>query len=155
MNSFFTQKGFLGSSAPLISDLSLVLILLTAISFTFGVYLARHKKWKIHGRVQTVTACINAVVVLIVMVRSFILHILPGIPGKLLEGDYAVSTIHGLVGTAGLLLGIFVVLRGHKLVPKGMRFKKYKPFMWTSYSLYMLATLLGVIVYIEAFVLGV
>jgi uncharacterized membrane protein YozB (DUF420 family) len=55
----------------------------------------------------------------------------------------------------GLLLGIFVVLRGNQLVPKSLRFKNYKPFMRTSYTLYMAATLLGVIVYFLAFVLGI
>jgi hypothetical protein len=56
---------------------------------------------------------------------------------------------------AGLLLGIFVVLRGNELVPKSLRFKKYKPFMRTAYALYRLATLLGVIVYLEVHVFGI
>jgi hypothetical protein len=63
--------------------------------------------------------------------------------------------VHAMLGTAALLFGIFVVLRGNELVPKGLRFNEYKPFMRTAYTLYMLATLLGVIVYIEAFVLGI
>ena len=58
-------------------------------------------------------------------------------------------------GVIYLLLGIFVVLRANKLVPKSLRFKKYKPFMRTSYALYMLATLLGGIVYLEVYVLGI
>ena len=155
MKNILLQPGFLGTHAPFISDLSLLLILLTAALFTIGWQLARKKHFQAHGRVQTVTACINAMVVLIVMIRSFVIHILPGIPGKLLEGDYAVSTIHGTVGMLGLLLGIFVVLRGNELVPKGLRFKNYKRFMRTSYVLYMAATLLGAVVYIEAFMIGI
>ena len=65
------------------------------------------------------------------------------------------TTIHALVGLAALLLGVFVVLRGNGLVPKALRFKNYKLFMRTAYVLYMLATLLGVIVYVLAFVLGI
>ena len=101
------------------------------------------------------TACLNAIVVLGVMINSFVIHILPGIPGKLLEGDYGVTTVHAIVGVIGLLLGVFVVLRGNKLVPKALRFKNYKLFMRTSYALYMLATFIGVIVYIAAFVIGI
>ncbi len=155
MGNNLTGPGFLGTHAPFVSDLTLILILLTAILFTFGWQLARHKHFTAHRWVQTFSASLNALVVLSVMVNSFILHILPGIPGKLLVGDYAVTTIHAFVGTCGLLLGIFVVLRANKLVPKRFRFKNYKRFMRTSYVLYMLATLLGVVVYLEVYVFGI
>jgi uncharacterized membrane protein YozB (DUF420 family) len=155
MINFINGPGFLGTHAPFISDLTLILILITAILFTIGWQLARHKHFEAHRWVQTSSATLNAVVVLVVMIRSFVLHILPGIPAKLLQGDYAVTTIHALVGATGLLLGIFVVLRGNGLVPQALRFKKYKPFMRTAYALYMTATLLGVIVYTEAFIIGI
>jgi uncharacterized membrane protein YozB (DUF420 family) len=155
MTKFFNGPGFLGTHAPFISDLTLILIIITAILFTIGWQLARHKHFEAHRWVQTSSASLNAVVVLVVMIRSFVLHILPGIPAKLLQGDYAVTTVHALVGATGLLLGIFVVLRGNGLVPQALRFRKYKPFMRTAYALYMTATLLGVIVYTEAFIIGI
>ncbi len=143
------------SHAPPLANITLTLTLITAVSFTIGWQLARHKKFEAHRWVQTITVIVNAGVVLIVMVNSFLTHILPGIPSRLLQGDYAVTTLHALIGTVGLLLGIFVVLRGNGLVPKALQFKNYKLFMRTSYILYMLATLLGVIVYIEVYVLGI
>lgn len=155
MNTFLNLPGFLGTQASNLSDLTLVLVLLTAILFTIGWQLARHKQYETHRWVQTVAACLNAVVVLGVMIRSFVVHILPGIPGKLLQGDYGITTVHAIVGTIGLLLGLFVVLRGNELVPKGLRFKNYKLFMRISYAMYMLATFTGVIVYVEAFVIGI
>jgi uncharacterized membrane protein YozB (DUF420 family) len=155
MSNFLNQPGFLGTHAPFLSDLTLILILLTAVLFTIGWQLARHKHFEAHRWVQTSSASLNAFVVLVVMIRSFVIHILPGIPAKLLQGDYAVTMVHAMIGASGLLLGIFVVLRGNKLVPKSLRFKKYKPFMRTAYALYMAATLMGVIVYTEAFILGI
>jgi len=155
MKDVLKPSGFLGTRAPFIADLTLILILLTAILFTIGWRLARHKKFDAHRWVQTSSASLNAIVVLSVMINSFVLYILPGIPGKLLMGDYAVTTIHAFVGMCGLLLGIFVVLRANKLVPKRLRFKNYKRFMRTSYGLYMGATLLGVLVYLEVYVLGI
>ncbi len=146
---------FLVDYAPSLSNITLVLILLTAISFTVGWQLARHKKYVAHRWTQTVTAAVNAVVVLVVMVNSYVVHILPGIPSKLLQGDYAVTTVHALVGMVGLLLGIFVVLRANRLLPKRLWFSDYKRFMRTSYALYMLATLLGVIVYVEVYILRI
>jgi len=81
-------------------------------------------------------------------------HILPGIPSKLNQGSYAVTKMHGLAGLIGLVLGVFVVLWGNKLVPKGLRFTNYKLFSRTSYALYSLVTLLGVVVYAVVFVVG-
>jgi uncharacterized membrane protein YozB (DUF420 family) len=155
MINFLNLPGFLGTHASFLSDLTLILILLTAILFTIGWQLARHGHFEAHRWVQTVTACLNAIVVLGVMIKSYIVHILPGIPGKLLQGDYAVTTVHAIIGMFGLLLGIFVVLRGNERVPNALRFKNYKLFMRISYVLYMLATLLGVIVYSMVYVLGI
>ena len=155
MKNIIVSTGFLGTHAPFLSDLTLILILLTAILFTIGWQLARHKRFEVHSWVQTTSACLNAIVVLSVMINIFVVHILPGIPGKLLTGDYAVTTIHALVGMCGLLLGIFVVLRANMQGSTSLRFKNQKRFMQISYVLYMLATLLGVIVYLEVYVLGV
>jgi uncharacterized membrane protein YozB (DUF420 family) len=105
--------------------------------------------------VQTASVTLNTLVVLISMVTSYIIHILPGIPAKLNQGDYAVTTMHGVVGAIALLWGLFIMLRGNKLVPKSLRFKNYKLFMRWAYALYMLATLGGVSVYIIVFVFGI
>jgi hypothetical protein len=44
------------------------------------------------------------------------------------------------------------VLRANGLVPKPLQFSNYRLFMRTSYALYMLATVLGVLVYMTWFV---
>jgi uncharacterized membrane protein YozB (DUF420 family) len=155
MLQFFSRPGFLGTHAALLSDLTLILILLTAISFSVGFYLARRRRFAAHRWVQTITVCLNALIVLSVMVTSFAIHILPGIPAKLLQGDYGVTTVHAFVGLLGLLLGIFVMLRGNELVPRRLRFRKFKPFMRTAYTLYMLATAIGVLVYVEVYIVGI
>jgi uncharacterized membrane protein YozB (DUF420 family) len=155
MSDFLTSPGFLGTKATLRSDLTLVLILITAVLFNIGFILAQRKKFTAHRWVQTSAVTLNTLVVLISMVTSFIIHILPGIPAKLVRGDYAVTTIHACIGAIALLFGVFVALRGNELVPKKLRFMNYKPFMRWAYTLYMLATLGGVIVYIIVFVFGI
>lgn len=147
--------GFLGAGAPLYSDLSLLLILLTAALFIWGWRLAARHQVESHRWVQTTAATLNAVVVLSVMIASFVKYILPGVPGKLLEGSYGVTTVHALVGALGLILGIFVVVRGNRLIPKRLPFKNDKQFMRLSFGLYMASTFLGVVVYVAAFVLKV
>jgi uncharacterized membrane protein YozB (DUF420 family) len=155
MSDFLITPGFLGTKATLRSDLTLVLILITALMFTVGLFLARRKQFNAHRWVQSTTVIINTLVVIISMVTSYYIHILPGIPGKLAEGDYAVITLHAIAGAIGLFFGIFVALRGNVLVPRSLRFSNYKKFMRWSYALYMLSTLGGVIVYIIVFVFGI
>ena len=155
MTDFLTSPGFLGTKATLRSDLTLVLILISAILFNIGFFLARRKHFTAHRWVQTSAVTVNTLVVLISMVTSYIIHILPGIPAKLVKGDYAVTTVHAFIGAAALVYGVYVALRGNNLVPKKLRFNNYKLFMRWAYALYMLATLGGVTLYIIVFVYGI
>jgi uncharacterized membrane protein YozB (DUF420 family) len=63
--------GFLGSGAPLYSDLSLLLLLLSAGLFSWGWRLATRRQYEAHRWVQTTAAMLNAFVVLSVMIASF------------------------------------------------------------------------------------
>ncbi len=155
MPDFLTGPGFLGTRATLRSDLTLVLTLVSAIMFSIGFILARRKQFTAHRWVQTSAVTLNSLVVVISMVTSYIRNILPGIPGKLGQGDYAVTSIHGLMGAAAFLFGIFVALRANELVPKSMRFNNYVPYMRWSYGLYMAATLGGILIYIIVFIFGI
>jgi uncharacterized membrane protein YozB (DUF420 family) len=155
MSDFLTTPGFLGTRATLRSDLTLVLIIVTAVLFNIGFILARRKQFEAHRWVQTSSVILNSLVVVISMVTSYIIYILPGIPAKLATGDYAVTTLHAIIGAIGLIFGIFVMLRGNELVPKSLRFTNYKPFMRLAFALYMLATLGGVSLYIIIFVFGI
>jgi uncharacterized membrane protein YozB (DUF420 family) len=155
MKDFLTAPGFLGTRATLCSDLTLILALFTAILFTVGLILARRKQFTAHRWLQTTAVILNSLVVIISMVYSYIMNILPGIPSKLGQGDYAVTTLHGISGAMAFFFGIFVALRGNELVPKRLRFTNYKPYMRWAYGLYMLATLSGTIIYIIVFIFGI
>lgn len=137
------------------SDLTLVLTLLTAVLFTIGWQLAVRKRYEAHRWVQTTAVALNAAIVLIFMVTSYVAYILPGIPAKLLEGSYGITTLHALVGALSVALGVFVTLRANGLVPRSLQFKNYKRWMRTAYGLYMLSTLGGVALYVIVFVYGI
>ncbi len=154
MNALLMGPGFLGTGAPLLSDLSLVLVVFTALLFTIGWRLAVRKSFEVHRWVQTVAVILNTIVVLAVMVPTFTLVVWPGFPGKVLERSYGVPMAHAFIGMLSVLLGLFIVLRANGLVPERLRFKNYKRFMRTAYVLYMLSTLLGVIAYIVFYVAG-
>ena len=154
MLAFLFGPGFLGTRAPLYSDVALVVILFTAVVFTVGWRLAVNKQFRAHRWTQTAAAILNTLVALAVMVPSFVVYILPGLPDKLREGTYGITTLHAIIGTLTLVFGVFVVLRAHGFVPRRWRFKNYKLFMRTSYALYMLSTLIGVILYVVVFAVG-
>ena len=131
---------------------SLIISVFAAALFTIGWRLAVRKRFAAHRWVQTAAASLNAVLVLSWMVRAFVLYVAPEIPARLGQTSYAVTTVHAAVGAIGLVLGLFVVLRANELVPQALRFSNYKAFMRTSYALYMLGTLLGVVVYLVSYV---
>ncbi len=152
-SDFYLWPGFLGTRATFGPDLALVLILISSTLFTIGWQLAVHKRYEVHRWMQTSAAIINASAVLVVMVGSFWGFTLPKIASHLAEPAVWVTTVHAFIGTITFLFGVFVVLRANKLVPQALRFKNYKLFMRTAYSLYMFAALAGVAVYFVTYVL--
>jgi plastocyanin len=140
-------KGFLGTNASVLADLSLVLGIVVALMLTVGMLLAVTRRYNAHRWVQTVAVSLNVVQVLAIMVASFFKSAAPGIPQKLNEPFYSAALIHAALGFITLIFGTFVMLRGNKLVPQALRFKNYKLFMRTAYALYIAVTLLGVWVY--------
>jgi len=146
------QPGFLGTSANFAADMTLVLSLAVAFALSVGFALARRGNYRAHRVVQTVAAVTNAVLVLWLMILPFRDFVAPGIPDRLDERFYAVTALHAAVGASALVLGLFVVLRANGLMPKPLRFSNYKLVMRTSYALYLLATLIGVLVYFVWFV---
>jgi len=140
-------RGFLGTNASVLADISLILGILVALTLTSGMILAIMKRYHVHRWVQTTAVAINVAQVLTIMVASFFKSAAPGIPQRLNETYYYAALIHGLFGLSALLFGTFVALRGNELVPRALKFNNYKLFMRTAYGLYMLVTALGIWVY--------
>ena len=148
-------RGFLGTNASLVSDLSLVIGVLVALTLTVGVLMAVRKKFGVHRWIQSAAVTLNVLQVAIVMLGSFTRSATPGIPSRLHEGYYAIALGHGLLGLTTLLLGVFIAIRANELLPPFLhflRFHNFKLFMRTAYGLYMLSTALGVGVYVMWYV---
>jgi plastocyanin/uncharacterized membrane protein YozB (DUF420 family) len=142
--------GFLGTNASLMSDLSLLLGVLVALTLTVGVIMARRKKITAHRWIQSTAVTLNVLQVLVVMVGSFARSAAPGVPHRLGDGYYAIAMAHGLLGLVALVLGVFVAVRANELLPgflHVLRFHNFKLYMRTAYGLYIVSTLLGVGVY--------
>jgi uncharacterized membrane protein YozB (DUF420 family) len=154
VNEILHQPGFLGTNANFAADMTLAISVIVAILFTVGVVMAVRGRYEIHRWIQTTAAVLNAILVLWMMVLPFRDFIIKDFMGPRPAIFYYVTSTHALAGFFGLVLGLFVVLRANNfpLIPKALRFNNYKLFMRISYALYMLATLLGIWVYVTWFV---
>ncbi|MDX1417163.1 MAG: hypothetical protein R3293_23355 [Candidatus Promineifilaceae bacterium] len=152
MTDLLHQPGFLGTSANWAADMTLLLSVLVALIFTVGAVMAVWGRYSIHRLLQTTGAITNAVLVIWMMILPFRDFVAPGIPQRLNESFYYVTTLHAAVGITALVFGLFVTLRGNGLMIKPLQFNNYKLFMRISYALYMLATLIGIWVYLTWFV---
>ena len=151
MIAFLNRPGFLGTFASLRADLSLILIIMTAVLLTIGWRLAVHKKFAAHQLVQNLAVAMNLVVVLLAMVGIFVQQYLPAIPGNLDNQVLALTSIHAFTGVLGLLYGVYVALCGNAFLPGKLRFNNFKTFMRISYALYMMVTIGGVILYLTLY----
>lgn len=152
MEDLFHRPGFFGTNANFFADVTLVAMLVTATLFSVGFYLARKDNLGAHKWVQTLGALINLILVLWMMILPYRDFIIQDQGGPREGFFYSVTMLHALIGLSATIFGIYVVLRGHKLMPKFLRFNNYVPFMRVAYSLYIAATLLGVAVYLVWFV---
>lgn len=153
MTEFLHQPGFLGTHANMAADFTLSLSILAMLIFSFGVYLALNGRYDTHKWVQTSGALLNVILVLWMMLLPYRDFILRDQGGPREQIFYSITMLHAVVGLFAFVLGNFVVLRGHKLVPKALQFKNYKLFMRTAYTLYFITTVLGIGVYYTWFVL--
>src|SRR3972149_2580835 len=123
------QPGFLGTAANFAADMALVLMLMVGVAFSVGALLAHAGKYEAHRWVQTGGAAVSGILVLWLMLLPYRDFILPGVPDRLGEAFYGVTTLHALVGAVAFPFGIFVVLRAHRLVPARRQFSTFKAFL--------------------------
>jgi len=151
MIGYLDDSGFLSSHSSIGADLSLVIMVAAAILLTVGVVLAKSKRYEAHRWVQTAAVCLNAVPVVVWMIRSFWLYVRPGLPGNLSKSVDALTTVHAVAGLIGVVIGMVVMIRANQLAAKGQSLSRYKNAMRIAYAVYMLATALGIWVYITLY----
>ncbi|MGB1252624.1 MAG: hypothetical protein ACPG8W_18570 [Candidatus Promineifilaceae bacterium] len=153
MTDLLHRDGFFGTAGNFAADMTLVIMLLGASIFTYGAWvMIKHDDYNRHKMIQTVGAVVNLIMVLWMMVLPFRDFVVADKGGPRIPIFYQVTALHAIFGTVAVLFGWFVVLRGHGLMIEPLRFTNWKLFMRIAYGLYMIATILGIIVYIIWFV---
>ena len=142
---FIPVKGFLGTGAPFGADLNLVVQLIMGLALIAGVLLAKQKRYTAHGICQTTVLLLNLLMIGLVMWPSFQQQVKPALSKVLHKWYYEAATIHALLGIAAELLGLYIVIvAGTNLLPRRLRFKRWKLWMRTELVLWAIVLVSGV-----------
>jgi len=139
------MKGFLGTGASFGADLNLVVQLIMGLALIAGVLLAKQKRYTAHGICQTTVLLLNLLMIGLVMWPSFQQQVKPALSKVLHKWYYEAATIHALLGIAAELLGLYIVIvAGTNLLPRRLRFKRWKLWMRTELVLWAIVLVSGV-----------
>ncbi len=144
------SKGFLGTAASLAADRTLIIETAMGVALIVGTVFARRRHYRAHAWCQSAVVLLNLAVITQFMVPSFRRQIVPEIPASLGEMHYAIAAVHGLLGTIAELLAVYIVLAaGTNILPKRLRFLRYKGWMRLALALWWIELLLGTGMYVQ------
>ena len=147
------NRGFLRTGAPLGSDLTLVVEIGMGLALLAGMVLARRRRYRAHAWCQSTVVVLNLVAVALTMAPSFRRSFAPPIPAVFGDSYYAFAAVHAALGTAAELLGLYILaVAGTGMLPRRLRFTRYKPWMRAALALWWLVLLLGVGTYVRWYV---
>jgi len=144
MLSFAPMKGFLGTGATFGAELNLIVQILMGVALLTGGLLAKQKRYKGHGICQTTVLLLNLLMIALIMWPSFQQQVVPVFPRVFRRPYYSVAAIHGALGIAAELLGLYIVIgAGTNILPQRLRFKRWKLWMRAELMLWMLVLVVG------------
>jgi uncharacterized membrane protein YozB (DUF420 family) len=146
-------KAFLETAAPRAANVVLVLEIAMGVGLLVGARLARKGRFRQHAWCQSIIVLLNLAVVVVMMIPSFRVHVLPGVPAKLGKAYYALATTHGALGTVTELAGLYILLSaGTSVLPEKLRITKYKVWMRSVLVFWWVVLLLGIATYTRWYV---
>ncbi len=145
---FTLKSGFLGTGAPFSADFNLIVQLAMGLALAAGAALARRKLYRAHAICQTAVLLMNLVMIALVMWPSFRQQVAPALARHLARRYYFVAAIHGALGLAAEVLGLYILLAaGTEVLPRRFRFRRWKAWMWFDLALWWMVVITGVWVY--------
>jgi uncharacterized membrane protein YozB (DUF420 family) len=145
------EPGFLGTSAVLSRDLTLVAyILLLVPSMLVGYVFARRKMFVPHHKLMmTGIMLLNWVLIAFVMVVSYRGAVAPEVPERLNEAFYLLPTVHLITGGLAQLLATYLVFRMwfEKVLPQWVMVRNIKFYMRLTLVLWLTTAALGAGIY--------
>ena len=146
------KTGFLGTAAPFNSDLTAIVEIGMGLALLAGMVLARRRRYSAHAWCQSAVVLLNLVAITLTMTPSFRRSFLP-IPARLGNSYYVLAAVHAALGTVAELLGLYIlVVAGTNILPKRIRFIRYKVWMRAALLLWWIALLFGLATYARWYV---
>lgn len=147
------SRGFLKTAAPFTTDLVFTIELVMGAALLAGMVLARRGYYRAHAWCQSAVVLLNLVLIAFIMAPSFSRQVAWEVPASLTDSYNAIAVAHGALGTVAELLGLYILLvAGTNILPKQIRFTRYKPWMRTALALWWSVLLLGVGTYVRWYV---
>jgi uncharacterized membrane protein YozB (DUF420 family) len=143
--------GLLGTKAPLLYDLNLILqIVIIIILFTGAYYAKRKYKYQVHGKIMGLAILLNVISILFVMAPR-LLENLNFLISNIAQPPVQVAVIHPVFGGLAVVLGIAILA---KLRPCGSKMgTNIRYLMRITLTIWTIAFLLGLSIYIAFYVL--
>jgi uncharacterized membrane protein YozB (DUF420 family) len=143
------MQGFLRTAASFRADLNLIVQIVLGLALLTGAYLARIKRYRAHGICMSSVLLLNLVAIAGVMWPSFDTLVLPRLAGHLHKRYFEVALVHGVLGGAAELLGLYILLvAGTNVVPEAVRFRRWKLWMRVELLLWIAVLAGGIGTYI-------
>ncbi len=124
---------------------NLVIQILMGIALLVGMFLARRKKFTAHGFCQASVMILNLALIFSVMAPSFHRQVQPELARNLTRSEVLIPLLHAILGTIVQLNGLYIVLvAGTNILPKALRFDRYRPWMRTQLALWWVTIFFGI-----------
>ena len=142
------NRGFLGTAAPWSSDATLIIELGMGVALLVGRTLARRGRYRAHAWCQSVVVLLNPAVISFVMVPSFRRSFAPLLPASLGNSYYVLAAAHAALGALAELFAVYILMvAGTNMLPKRLRFIRYRAWMRAALALWRTTLLLGLATY--------
>ena len=112
--------GLLGTSAPLLSDLNLIVFLVLTGVFVGSVVFARRKRIQVHGRVMGILVGVTVLSLGFIMGPSLIIHGGVLVAAPLAMGNL-ITEVHVVAGGLAIVMSLRLVSRMARKRPCGTR----------------------------------
>ena len=140
------QSGFLGTDASFITDFTLLAEIILFLGLCAGVVAQRRSLYKLHDWIQTPVVVLNLFLIIFVMVASFIeQQVISTLPQRPDDPYYLVVALHAGLGLTAEGLAIYVLLAGHKILPRKIGRLRY--WMWATFGFWTAAFIAGITTY--------
>ena len=142
------MKGFLNTWAGFSADLNLVIQLAMGGCLIMGALLAQAKHYTAHAICQTTVVILNLALIATIMGPAFEQQVVPGMPAHMGKLHYSIAALHGALGFATELLGLYILLvAGTNVLPQRWRFSRWKLLMRVELILWWAVIILGAVTY--------